>query len=64
MKEIEITIDKEGVASIDLVGWRGKGCEEVAKKLAKALGETVKSDHKCDYWKAEQQQKQKIIRGM
>jgi len=63
MKEIEVIIDENGQASIDLQGWHGKGCEEVAKKLAKALGTTVKSTKKNDYWKTETKIKQKV-RGM
>ena len=64
MKEIEVTIDNNGEISMDLIGWHGVGCLEDAKKLAKSLGTTIKSDHKDDYWKTEQKTKQKITRGM
>ena len=64
MKEIEVIIDENGQASIDLMGWEGKGCGEIAQKLAKSLGITVKTTKKADYWKTEAKTKQKIIRGM
>lgn len=62
-KEIEITIDQEGNASIDLMGWKGKGCADVSKEFEKALGTKVKSEQKGEYYQVEQQEKQKIVRG-
>lgn len=63
MKEIEVTIDKNGEVSLDLKGWHGKGCADVTKQFEKALGTIIKSDKKCDFWKTETKTKQKI-RGM
>ncbi len=63
MKEIEVIIDENGQASIDLHGWQGKGCDEIAKQFAKAMGTTIKSTKKNDYWKTETKIKQKV-RGM
>jgi len=63
MKEIEIIIDKNGECSIELFGYNGKGCSDVSKQLANALGSTTKIDKKADYWKTETKQKQKICRG-
>ena len=64
MREAEITIDQDGNAEIEMIGWQGKGCADVAAELAKALGKTVKAEKKCEYYKPEQKQKQKIVRGM
>lgn len=63
MKEIEVTIDTNGECSVDLVGWNGKGCAEVMEKITRALGKVVTSDKKCEYWKPEIKQKQKISHG-
>jgi hypothetical protein len=63
-KEIEVTIDQDGNAEIDMIGWHGKGCGDVSKQLEKALGKTVKSDVKSEYYKTTPKQKQKIVRGM
>jgi hypothetical protein len=64
MREIEITIDQNGNAEMDFMGFHGKGCDEVSKELSRALGKTIKTEHKAEYFKAEQKQKQKIMRGM
>ena len=65
MKEIEVTIDENGKVDIDLNGFHGKGCDEIAKKLAKAMGSIVNIDKKCDFYKQEVQTKtkQKIVGG-
>lgn len=65
MKEIEIIIDANGEASIDLKGYHGKGCSNIAEALSKALGQTVKSDKKCEFYQGtnitqKQQEKQQI----
>lgn len=64
MKEIEVIIDENGQCSIELFGWNGKGCAEVAKKLSNALGKTISIEKKADYWKTETKVKQKVNRGM
>jgi len=63
VKEIEVIIDEDGQTSIDLQGWNGKGCSEIAKQIAKAMGTTIKLIKKNDYWKTETKIKQKV-RGM
>lgn len=63
-REIEITIDKDGNVEIDMIGWHGKGCADVSKQLEKALGRTVKTDRKSEFYKPEQKQKQKVMRGL
>ena len=60
MKEIEVTIDTNGEVSIDLIGFKGKGCAEVADKLAKALGTQINRDKKCEYWEETVKEKQKV----
>lgn len=58
-KEVEMTINVDGTVEIDLQGFQGKGCSQVAEQLAKAIGTTVKRDKKCEYHQAEQKQQQK-----
>lgn len=60
MKEIEIIIGKDGEVTFDLDGYKGKGCSEIAEKFSKALGKTVKSDKKCEFYQSEVQNKQQI----
>ena len=64
MKEIEITIDKDGQIEIDLKGYHGKGCQNIARELAKSLGTTVKNEKKPEFYKTVPKQKQKIRRGL
>ncbi|KKM91563.1 hypothetical protein LCGC14_1227230 [marine sediment metagenome] len=64
MKEIEITIDKDGQVEIDLKGFQGKGCEEITRQLAKGLGSIVRSDKKPEFYKQIPKQKQRIKRGL
>lgn len=49
MKEIEVIVDTNGEVSIDLDGYKGKGCSQVSESLAKSLGVTLKSNKKCEY---------------
>ena len=65
MKEIEITIDVNGEISLDLDGFKGKGCDDLIKKLTNAMRGKVKSvKKKNDYYSAEETQKLKVNRGM
>jgi hypothetical protein len=65
LKEIEITIDENGEISLDLQGFHGKGCSDLVKKLTQAMKGRVKlSKKKNEYYKVEEQQKQKINRSM
>lgn len=63
-KEIEVIIETDGTMSLDLVGWRGKGCSDVVDEMCKALGKKIKSDKKCEYWQQETETKikQKVKR--
>jgi len=58
MKEIEITIDADGDAEIDLKGFNGQGCTEITNQLVKALsGEKVKRIKKSEYYKTKTKEK-------
>ncbi len=50
MKEIEITINKDGTITIDQLGFEGKSCDDIAYKLANALGKIVKEQKKPEYY--------------
>lgn len=64
-KTVEVTISEDGEITFDLEGFQGKGCAELTKKLAKAMQATVvKQKKKADFYKPEQETKQKITRGM
>jgi hypothetical protein len=60
MKEIEITIDKDGNIAMDHIGWHGKGCAKSADEIAKVLGGKMDSTKKKEYWKEEVKVKQKV----
>ena len=38
-KEIIVTIDEQGNVEVDLEGFKGKGCEAIAKGFAEAFGQ-------------------------
>ena len=63
MKEIEVTVDLDGKVSIDLAGYKGSECEQVAEQLAKALGEKLESVKKNEYYQQNVDTKQKISRS-
>ncbi len=60
MPEIEITIEKDGTVDIDLIGYQGQGCSQDSEAFARALGNTVKSDHKHEFWQQEQSSDQHL----
>lgn len=49
-KQIEIKIKPDGSLSVELVGFHGEGCSSVAQKFIEALGKTIKSDRKSEYY--------------
>ena len=59
MKEIEVTIDENGEISVDLTGYRGKGCAVDSDAFIKALGKVKSREKKNEYWKPKQKQTQK-----
>lgn len=48
-KTITVTIDSEGDASVDLVGYKGKGCHVVQAAFERALGKSSKVVKKPEY---------------
>ena len=64
MKEIEFTIDEDGNVEVDLQGFDGQGCKNLADQIARALGKVKTRQQKQEYYKPVQKQKQKIRRGM
>jgi len=64
MKEIKIVINEDAEVSIDMQGFKGKGCDTLAQKIAKVLGANIKTTKKSEYYVAETIQEQRINRGM
>jgi hypothetical protein len=55
-REIECFINPDGTVDIDLIGFKGQGCEKIADEIAKALGEKIKKNQKQpDYYQQEVQ---------
>lgn len=50
MREIEITIDKNGKIDIEAIGYDGQGCSQDISKLVEALGTEVSRSQKCEYY--------------
>lgn len=48
-KEIEFTIKPDGTTEMDLQGFEGKGCHEVAEQFEKLLGKSIKKEKKREY---------------
>ena len=49
-KHIDIQILADGTISVDLIGYKGVGCEEELRKISKVLGKPITSSKKCDYY--------------
>lgn len=62
-KEIEIVIDENGEVSLDLMGYKGKGCSADSDAFIKALGKAKNRKQKPEYWKSKPKQQQQIYRG-
>ncbi len=60
---MEIILNKDGTIEIDLIGFHGKGCSEIAKRMTEAIGKQAKSTKKSEYYK-EEHEKQHLHRGM
>lgn len=51
MKEIEFKINQDtGEMEIEINGMRGKGCDEIAAKIAELLGQPAKQENKPEYY--------------
>jgi len=48
-KIVTLTIDEQGNPSIDLAGYRGKGCQAVQDVFGRAIGETTLAKKKPEY---------------
>lgn len=46
MKQITVTINRDGTTEIDVNGVKGSGCEQYTQAILKALGGVVISDEK------------------
>lgn len=53
MKKIEIIIDTDGTVEAEAFGFKGQGCTEALDVFAKALGTTVETKNKGDYYAKE-----------
>jgi len=49
-KDIDVTIDPDGTVSLDALGFKGKECEDITKKIAKDLGQKISGTKKPEYW--------------
>lgn len=61
-REIEFTIDEDGNVEIDLIGFEGKGCTELADQFTKALGHAKINEKKKEFYKPTVKEKQKVRR--
>ena len=50
-KIVTLTIDENGDPTIDLEGYRGKGCSAVQEVFGRAIGATTKAVKKPEYLK-------------
>jgi len=50
MQELEITIDRDGIATIRVKGVRGPGCESLTRKLEDRIGETRERIRTAEYF--------------
>jgi len=48
-KTVKVTIDKKGNAKVDLVGFRGEGCGQLADKL-KSVGRVTSETTKTEFF--------------
>ena len=51
-KRIELTIDTEGKASIDAIGFNGMGCVPATEFLEQALGQTGTRRRKPEFFRS------------
>lgn len=60
MREVECTVNTDGTVEIDMIGFKGKGCEKILDELAKALGQKVDTKVKPEYYEQDATTKQKV----
>ena len=49
-KQVEIKIKPDGSLTVELLGFQGDGCSKTAQRIIDALGKTVNSDRKSEYY--------------
>lgn len=54
MQTITIRVGKDGSCNFDMKGIKGKGCADIAGKLATALGVAEKMEKTSEFYEAEQ----------
>ena len=55
-RSIDIKIGPDGTIHVDLIGYKGVGCEETLRKISKILGQPVTSAKKADYYDAQNEE--------
>ena len=50
MKEMTVTIDKDGKVSIDTKGFVGTDCDTETRKMVDELGSVISKDRKPEYY--------------
>jgi hypothetical protein len=55
-KEITVTIDQDGQATVTVSGIDGPGCEAATEALERALGAVRSRERTSEYYRARQQQ--------
>ena len=52
-EEIIVTVDEDGNAEIETVGFRGRKCKEVTQELISAMGNVIEEKKKPEYYQPE-----------
>ncbi|MFW6172795.1 MAG: DUF2997 domain-containing protein [Elusimicrobiota bacterium] len=58
---VDIVVDKNGDVEVDLIGFRGKGCEHAVDDILNAIGKKVDSKKKNDYYKSERVKNKNVM---
>lgn len=62
--KIIVRISPDGKTQIEVDGVQGESCTDVTKKLEEALGTTVDTDLKGEYYEAEETETENLGLGM
>ena len=55
MKQIIVTIDLDGNATVEAVGFNGKGCKDATKAIEEAVGTVTNVKQKPEFYRQEVQ---------
>jgi len=55
MKQIIVTIDLDGNAKVEAVGFNGKGCKDATKAIEEAVGTVTNVKQKPEFYRQEVQ---------